>query len=101
MEKVYKITIELESTDEADIAEALDQIADEIREGDVELPVKKHTTSGNVDSVVEGTVYERCEDCKGEGEVMGDSVDRDGNVARGAGYPVKCQCQIDIDSDQG
>jgi len=93
MEKVYKIKIDIESTDETDIAEALYQIADEISEGDVTMPVKKHINSGNVESTVEGMIVERCEDCRGAGEISVDERDPDSGQMMSMVGSLKCHCK--------
>jgi len=96
MEKVYKLTIELESTDEGDLAEILSRLADEVSEG-LDGPGTKVTTSDNVESRVTYDISERCEDCKGEGEVSVDERDPDsGQMMRGVSVQ-RCHCQEDRD----
>lgn len=87
MEKVYRIKIELESTDEADLAQVLNFIADDVAEGR-EIVLGNKLATGKV----EYTSEERCEHCHGSGEVATDEDDGEGHTMRGVGTQ-KCICQ--------
>ena len=89
METVYKIKIELESTDEADLATFLHYVAEDIAEG----RLLKEQTAGMVDGTVKYDKEERCEECHGEGEVSIDEDDGEGHIMSGVGTS-KCECQI-------
>lgn len=90
METVYKIKIELESNDEADLSRFLHWVAEDIEEG----RLTKTQTAGmnNVDGKVDYSKEERCEHCKGTGEVATDEDDGEGHIMRGVGTS-KCICQ--------
>lgn len=95
MEKVYKLTIELESTDEADLSHFVHYIGEDIEEG--RLKKIQHVANGVVEGKVVYSQSERCEDCKGEGEVSVDERDPDsGQMMRGVGVQ-RCHCQEDRD----
>ncbi len=87
MEKVYKLNIQLESTDEADLAMVVNLIADDIAEGR-EIVIGNALATGTV----KYTTEERCEHCHGEGEVATDEDDGEGHTMRGVGSQ-KCICQ--------
>ncbi|QDP67622.1 MAG: hypothetical protein Tp172MES00d2C118482111_16 [Prokaryotic dsDNA virus sp.] len=94
LEKVYKITVELESTDEADLGIFLHYIGEDIENG--RLKPLQHVNNGIIEGKVTYTTEERCEDCKGEGEVAVDEDDGEGHIMRGVGIR-KCHCQEDRD----
>jgi len=87
-ETVYKIKIELESTDEHDLATFLHYVAEDVEEG----RLVKEQTAGMVDGTVKYDKEERCEYCHGTGEVATDESDGEGHIMRGVGTS-KCICQ--------
>jgi len=85
METVYKIKIELESTDEVDLAHFLHLVAEDVEEGRL---IKEQSTKGTV----KYEKVERCEHCNGTGEVATDEDDGEGHIMQGVGAE-KCLCQ--------
>ncbi len=90
MEKVYKITIELESTDEHMLGTFLHYVSEDIEEG--RLKATQSVANGFVEGKVVYSQSERCEHCHGEGEIATDEVNRDGNIERGVGRQT-CICK--------
>lgn len=90
MEKVYRIKIDIESTDEADIARFLHWIAEDVEEG--RLKNIQMARGGIAQGTVKYTTEERCEHCHGTGEVATDEDDGEGHTMRGVGTQ-KCICQ--------
>jgi len=88
METVYKIKLELESTDEVDLATFIHYVAEDIAEG----RLLKEQTAGMVDGTVKYDKEERCEHCNGTGEVNTDEDDGEGHIMRGVGT-TQCICQ--------
>ena len=88
MEKVYKIKIELECVDEHKLATFLHYVAEDIEEGRLE----NKQNAGMVDGTITYEKEERCEYCKGTGEVSTDEDDGEGHIMRGVGTE-KCICQ--------
>lgn len=91
-ETVYKITIELESTDEADLSHFLHWVGEDVEAGRL-TPGKTETANqNNVEGTVKYKKETRCEECRGTGEVSTDEDDGEGHTMQGVGTE-KCLCQ--------
>jgi hypothetical protein len=91
-EKVYKISIEIESTDVVDAVEAIRDLYEKLED----IDIQKISYLRSSDDVTEWSATfkteERCEHCHGDGEVATDEDDGEGHTMRGVGSQ-KCICQ--------
>ena len=91
MEKVYRICIILESTDEADLSHFVHYVGEDIENG--RLKKIQHVDNGTVDGRVMYETAQRCEDCRGAGEIPVDERDPDsGQMMSGVGVQ-DCHCK--------
>lgn len=91
MEKVYRINIVLESTDEADLSHFVHYIGEDIENG--RLKKIQHVKNGVVEGRVNYEIGQRCEDCHGSGEVSIDERDPDSGQMMSMVGSMKCHCK--------
>lgn len=92
MEKVYRIKIDIESTDKVEVVEAIMNLYESLEDVDIEgLSLLRKGTAA-FEWRAEITTEERCEHCHGSGEVATDEDDGEGHTMRGVGTQ-KCICQ--------
>ena len=89
-ERVYVVAVDIVSTDIEELETQLESMLESIKEG---ITYKKEKLSGDTKGQWMVNNFIRCKYCKGDGEILTDETDSDGNIMRGVGIE-KCICQL-------